>query len=141
MSVDLVKRCDAKLQRDETQLRVESINNKVVLNMKKTILAIILAGLTGTAFATGPSVSASSSALVGSGSVTGNVGNGFATQGSAVGATNTSTATAFKLGPTVVSSASSVGGTTSTSYGLAFRAFGATGGFAVQGGAASASAH
>lgn len=105
----------------------------------KFVAAIVAALFVGAAQA-GTSVLATSGASVGSLSVTGNFGNGIAVQGTKVGASNSSTATAIKIGPTVITNAATGGGTASASAGFAFGAFGATGGFALQGGTAAAAA-
>jgi len=107
--------------------------------MRQIILAAILAAAFGVAHA-GTSASANSGATVGSLSVTGNIGNGVAVEGSRASAGNTSTATALRIGPVVVTSANSAGGTSSSSAGFAWHAFGVTGAVAGQTGNAAAHA-
>jgi hypothetical protein len=116
--------------------------------MKTSIIALAIALASGSAFATnyGPSqasigfgaAEASSNVAVGSLSATANIGNGFAKQGTEVGAFNQSGAS-VKLGNgTVETGAVSEGATYSKSYGIAHHALGVTGGFAGQTGSAGA---
>lgn len=118
--------------------------------MKKQLIAALVAAFVSVpAFAQVSAVSVSG-ANVGSTSMTANVQNGFAIQGTKVGAYNTSNASASKIvipgwfgGGTVITNttAGSTGGTFSASFGAAYGAFGATGGVATQGGFGAAIAH
>lgn len=81
---------------------------------------------------------ASSSAAVGSMSLTGNIGTGFAKQGTEVGAVNESWAGVSAGNGLVQTGAGSEGATYSESYGIAHHALGVTGGFALQTGAGNA---
>ena len=100
--------------------------------MKLKLIAAIAAALFAGGVQAATGAISTSQGSVGSMSVTGNVQNGIAVQGTRVGASNTSTATAIKLGPITFTSGSTNGATGSASAGFAFGAFGATGGYATQ---------
>lgn len=109
--------------------------------MKRTILAAILAAAFVGNVQAGTTATATSGAAVGSATVTANVQNGFSIQGTKTGAYNASQASATKIplgpfGSIVNTSAATGGGTSGSSYGVSYGAFGATGGFATQGGTA-----